>query len=209
MAWPIRAAHQEFEEFVARAGESLMRTGFLMLENSTEAEDAVQETLLRVAKRWYRVRRMDHPVAYARRVLLSVIFDDAARRSRQRNELLAAASRSGRVERADDGAGRALSAVDVRLQIAPALAALSMRQRAVVVLRYWADLSEAEVAATLGCSVGTVKSTASRSLARLRELMSDSLGEPNHVREDPDSAEPAALAGRPHAAASTIRRRIP
>src|SRR5271154_486866 len=82
-----RAASREFERFTAQASESLLRTGFLMTGNAKDAEDLVQETLLRVARRWNRVRSMDHPAAYARRILINLVLDDAGRRSRQQAEL--------------------------------------------------------------------------------------------------------------------------
>jgi RNA polymerase sigma-70 factor (sigma-E family) len=167
------AARSEFDAFVQQASGSLLRVGYLMAGDLREAEDAVQETLMRTARRWPKVRKMDRPLAYARAILVNVILDGARGRSRRRAELGPGGPAPGdeHAERQDDGAERALRAVEARLDVAAALAALSPRQRAVVILRYWADLPETEVAAALGCSVGTVKSTASRSLARLRELM--------------------------------------
>ena len=73
-----RAASREFERFAAEASDSLLRTGFLMTGNTKDAEDLAQETLLRVARRWNRVRSMDHPAAYARRILINLVLHDAA-----------------------------------------------------------------------------------------------------------------------------------
>ncbi len=82
-----RAASREFERFAAEASDPLLRTGFLMTGNAKDAEDLVQETLLRVARRWHRVQSMDHPAAYARRILINLVLHDADRRARQRTEL--------------------------------------------------------------------------------------------------------------------------
>src|ERR1700685_3797346 len=99
------AASREFERFAAGASEALLHTGFLMTGNAKDAEDLVQETLLRVARRWNRARSMDHPPAYARRILITLVLHDAARRARQRTELQ---PHQGAVELADDNAARGL-----------------------------------------------------------------------------------------------------
>lgn len=170
MGGSAEAVRREFEVFVAEFSGPLLRTAFLMTGNLTDAEDAVQETLLRVARRWHRVRKMGHPLAYARRILVNLMLDEARGTSRRRGELGGIfAARTGDLR--DASAERALQTVDSRLELAGALACLAPRQRVVVVLRYWADLPEAEVAAVLGCSVGNVKSTSSRALAKLRGLM--------------------------------------
>jgi RNA polymerase sigma-70 factor (sigma-E family) len=162
------AANREFERFAAEASDPLLRTGFLMTGNPKDAEDLVQETLLRVARRWNRVRVMDHPAAYARRILVNLVLHDADRRSRQRTELQPHERAAGV---ADENAARALRAVDDLAEFCWALAQLPARQRAVLVLRYWSDLPVAEVADILGCSEGTVTSTASRAAARLAEVL--------------------------------------
>lgn len=163
-----RAASREFERFAAGASDALLRTGFLMTGNAKDAEDLVQETLIRVARRWNRVRSMDHPPAYARRILINLVLHDAARRARQRTELQ---QHQGAVELADDNAARDLQEVDDQAEFRWALARLPARQRAVLVLRYWSDLPVAEVADILGCTEGTVTSTASRAAARLAEVL--------------------------------------
>jgi RNA polymerase sigma-70 factor (sigma-E family) len=141
-----------------------------MASDLTEAEDLVQETLLQVARRWNRIRSMDHPAAYARRVLVNLAIDGTPRRARRHGELgLADAARLADLR--DGRAERALCAVDTKAELIAALAGLPARQRAVIVLRYWEDLPEADVAAILGCSTGTVKSTASRGLTRLRQVL--------------------------------------
>jgi RNA polymerase sigma-70 factor (sigma-E family) len=144
----------------------LLRTAYLVVWDIGEAEDLVQECLLRVARRWPRVRAMEHPVAYARKILINLALDGAGRRSRRRGELTVATDHNGDLPD-EDAAGR----FEARSELASALRRLPPRQRAVLVLRYFHDLSEAQVAETLGCSVGTVKSSASRGLDRLRAQM--------------------------------------
>jgi RNA polymerase sigma-70 factor (sigma-E family) len=162
------APKREFDCFAAEAWDPLLRTGYLMTGDAKDAEDLVQETLLKVARRWNRVRGMDHPAAYARRILINLVLHDADRRSRQRAELW---PQDGGAEAADQGAARALREVDDQAEFRWGLAQLPARQRAVLVLRYWADLPVAEVAGILGCSEGTVTSTASRAAARLAEAL--------------------------------------
>src|ERR1700685_1091108 len=162
------AASREFERFAAGASDALLHTVFLMTGNAKDAEDLAQETLLRVARRWHRVRTMDHPAAYARRILINLVLHDAARRARQRTEL---EQHEGAAELADDNAARALREVDDHAEFRWALARLPARQRAVRVLRYWSDLPVAEVAGILDCTEVTVTSTASRAAARLAEIL--------------------------------------
>jgi RNA polymerase sigma-70 factor (sigma-E family) len=154
---------RQFEAFIADATDALFRAGHLMTGDAGAAEDLVQETFIRVARRWDRVRVMDHPVAYARRVLVNLAVTEAERRSRQRAELT---PQPTWFESADQAAARALSEVDDLAEFRWALAKLPPRERAVLVLRYWADLPTGEVAAILGCSAGTVKSVSCRSHPR-------------------------------------------
>src|SRR5215471_14398447 len=176
------ASRHRFEAFAADAADSLLRTGCLMTGDASEAEDLVQEAFIQVARRWHRVAAMDHPVAYARRVLINLALDGAKRRSRRRAEL---EPQGGPPELTDDGAARAFQQIDDLAEFRWALARLAPRERAVLVLRYWADLPVAEVAATLGCSAGTVKSTASRGVARLAGILTSGR---------PHAGQPAASA---------------
>jgi RNA polymerase sigma-70 factor (sigma-E family) len=166
--WPTTdRARREFETFVAGSADELLRTGYLIVWNLPDAEDLVQETLLRVARRWPRVRRMQHPIAYARRILVNLALDGGKRRSRRREELNGGPPE----DRPDEASARDVADVAARSELNAALAALPPRQRAVLVLRYFLDLPEADVAAVLGCSLGTVKSTGSRGLARLQQAL--------------------------------------
>ena len=163
-------AHQEFEQFVAASGNDLLRTGYLVVWDLGSAEDLVQECLFEVARRWPRVRTMEHPKAYARRVLVNLALDDSKRRRRRHAEL-DLRDRGPVEDRPDEATARALGMVDTSSELIDALGALAPRQRAALVLRYFEDLSEVQVAETMGCSVGTVKSTTSRALDRLRAVL--------------------------------------
>src|SRR5215471_12460656 len=106
MGWVTgTASKRRFEAFAADAADTLFRTGCMMTGDAGEAEDLVQEAFLLVARRWYRVAAMDHPVAYARRVLINLALDGAKRRSRHRAEL---DPKGGSPEVSDDGAAQAL-----------------------------------------------------------------------------------------------------
>ena len=152
---------------MADSVDGLLRAAYLIAWDFAEAEDLVQECLLRVARRWPRVRRMEYPRAYARKVLVNVALDGEGRRARARAELAPPGS-AGPVEHEDEAAGRVLGWVETTTDLSRALGDLAPRQRAVLVFRYLYDLPEAQVADLMGCSVGTVKSTASRALQRLR-----------------------------------------
>jgi RNA polymerase sigma-70 factor (sigma-E family) len=154
----------EFDQFVATHVDDLLRTAYLIVWDDGEAEDLVQECLFKVARRWPRVRRMDQPRAYARKILVNLALDGARRRAQRRRELEPEAP-AGLI------AADPLPALEARAELIQALGQLQERQRAVIVLRYFNDLTEAQVAEVLGCSPGTVKSSASRGLARLREAL--------------------------------------
>jgi RNA polymerase sigma-70 factor (sigma-E family) len=153
------SADAEFQAYMAARWPVLVRTAYLLTGDRFLAEDLAQTALTRVYASWRRVRRADDVDAYVRRVLVNA---NAGRfRKRRVAEHLTAAPMDGRVHLPHE-------AIAERSALMAALAELPARQRAVVVLRYWEDLSEREVAAVLGCSVGTVKSQASKGLARLR-----------------------------------------
>ena len=160
-----RRSTDEFEQFVADVGDDLLRTAYLVQWNLPTAEDLVQECLLKVARRWYRVRLMEHPGAYAKRILVNLALDGAKRRAQHRSELQAHPALEASL---DETAARDLGLVEYKHELMRAVGALPPRQRAVLVLRYFEDLSESQTSELLGWSIGTVKSTASRALDRLR-----------------------------------------
>ena len=146
----------EFTEFAAVAARSLTRTAYLLTGDRGLADDLVQEALVRTYVAWRRVRNED-ATAYARRVLVNANIDRWRRRP---------AVPMDAHDRPDpeDASAR----VDDRDEIVRLLGTLPAQQRRVIVLRYFNDLTEAEVARQLGVSVGAVKSAASRGLAALR-----------------------------------------
>jgi RNA polymerase sigma-70 factor (sigma-E family) len=161
---------EEFDRFVADSVDRLLRAAYLIAWDYAEAEDLVQECFFRVARRWPRVRKMDYPIAYARTVLVHLALDEGKRRTRHRAELRAAVA--GPFEdHEDEDAVRILGRVEAATDLMRGLGELPARQRVALVLRYFEDLPEAEVAEIMGCSVGTVKSTTSRALGRLRRMI--------------------------------------
>jgi RNA polymerase sigma-70 factor (sigma-E family) len=161
-----RRTRDEFDRFVGESVDGLLRAAYLIVWDVAEAEDLVQECFFRLARRWTRVRRMEHPRAYARRVLVNLALDASGPSRRRSSELGGGIERMA--ERADDDAARLFGRVEAGNDLEGALGELAPRQRAVLVLRYFEDLPEAQVAALMGCSVGTVKSTTARALERLR-----------------------------------------
>jgi RNA polymerase sigma-70 factor (sigma-E family) len=150
-----------FEGFVAQSGDTLLRIATLLTCDPHLAEDIYQETLHRLAARWSRI---DNPMAFCRRVLHNIVIDQNRARSRRPPET----AMFDAFDSGDPRAGDPLRAVELRPTLLGALSTLTPQQRAIVVLRYFDDRSEAEVAELLGVSAGTVKSTASRAVAQLR-----------------------------------------
>ncbi|MDH2427080.1 SigE family RNA polymerase sigma factor [Sphaerisporangium sp. TRM90804] len=147
-----------FEEFLAARSTALLRTATLVCGASAhDAEDLVQGALERVYRHWPRIRH-DNPEAYARRTVVNAAIS-RSRRRKVIKEITFARPPDREAPAAD---------LDLRDALLTELRRLPARMRAVVVLRYWEDQSEAETAAMLGCSVGTVKSQAARGLARMR-----------------------------------------
>ncbi len=158
-----------FKEFVETRYMDLLRIGFLLTGSAYEAEDLVQSALVKLMRRWDRV---DTPFAYVRRTMVNQHLT-WWRRIKQRE------TTSDKLP--ELAVGDAAETIAQRQELSAALRSLAPRTRAVVVLRYVADLGEAEVAQILGCSVGTVKSQASRGLARLREVLDKSERIGSHV----------------------------
>lgn len=155
-------AEQEdrFQEFVRARWSHLVRTAYLLTGDAHHAEDLTQTALAKAYRSWRRVAGSDNPEAYVRRMLVTCNSDRFRKRRVKESLTDAPPERAGRDE--------AVARVDERGVLMAALAQLPPRQRAVVVMRYWEDLSEAEAAEVLGCSQGTVKSQASKGLAKLR-----------------------------------------
>jgi RNA polymerase sigma-70 factor (sigma-E family) len=153
-----------FEEFVQGCSPRLFRTALLLAgQDRAAAEDLLQLALERAYRHWARVCRSGDPERYVRRILANA-SNDRWRQAARRPE------RPLRPGEADPPARDQSDAVVERDFLMRALATLPPRQRTVLVLRYFNDLSEAEIADALGCSVGTVKSHVSRGLARLRDV---------------------------------------
>jgi RNA polymerase sigma-70 factor (sigma-E family) len=149
----------DFRAFVERQWGPLTRTAYLLTGDRGYAEDLVQAALEKTHRKWDRVARMDAPVAYVRRAMVNTAVSWRRRRRVSEVPLLAGDDAAG-----TDPYGR----IEQRQQVLAALRKLPPRMRAVLVLRYFEDLSESDIADALGCSIGTVKSQASRGLDRLR-----------------------------------------
>lgn len=152
----MSARDAEFTGFARRVWDALARPALLLTGSNAAAEDLLQETLLRCYLAWTRIEPATG-VAYARRTMANLAVDGWRRR-----RILEVA------DGVDHGVPAGESRVDDRDEIVRELAGLSPRERTVLVLRYYADLTETAVAAELGISVGTVKSTTARALGRLR-----------------------------------------
>jgi RNA polymerase sigma-70 factor (sigma-E family) len=148
----VDAEAEGFAQFVEARQDALQRTAWLLTGDWALAEDLAQTALARSWPHWGRIRRRDDPEIYVRRS-----------RRRWRGERPSATVPDGQAP------GDMAADVAVRMAVRTALGSLGARQRAVVVLRVFDDLSEVQVAHVLGCAVGTVKSTMARAMARLRE----------------------------------------
>jgi RNA polymerase sigma-70 factor (sigma-E family) len=152
-----------YREFVEARGQALLRTACLLTGDVADAEDALQEALTKSAMKWPRINRDGNPEPYVRQVLYTVTIDRWRWRSRRAPEELGLThDRSTN----DDPVADA----DRRLVVSAALARLTARQRQVLILRFYEDLTEAQTAHTMRCSVSTVKSQTRLALQRLREL---------------------------------------
>jgi RNA polymerase sigma-70 factor (sigma-E family) len=152
-----------FEEFAAESGAELLRIATVLAPDPHTAEDVYQETLQRLAARWSRV---DNPKAFCRRVMYNIVVDQTRARARRPHELRLFDT----TEESDPHAADPHHSVELWPSLRAALDSLTAQQRTVLALRYFDDRSEAEVATLLGITVGTVKSTASRAIAQLRDF---------------------------------------
>jgi RNA polymerase sigma-70 factor (sigma-E family) len=155
----------ELREFVTARGAALSRAAYLLTGDHQAAEDLVQETYVVLVRRWQKSGTLD-PEAYVRRILYSRFVDGWRRR-----RLL----ELPRASLPDATGGDDVGAATDRLTLSASLARLTPRQRAVLVLRFYEDLTETQAAAALDVSPNTVKSQTRVALQRLRELAPDAV----------------------------------
>lgn len=165
---------EDFESFFRARTSALLRSAYLLTGDRHLAEDLVQDALARTHRAWHRLARDGNPDAYARKVMYHLQVS----RWRRRN---LAETLPGTLPEPGFRGDHAREVTE-RLALQRSLQALPARQRAVIVLRFFEDHTEAETAQILGCRIGTVKSHAFRAIAKLREMMPD-LNELDHAEE--------------------------
>lgn len=175
-----RSRDEGFTEFLHARQPALLRTAYLLTGERANAEDLLQNSLAKLYLAWDKVRDRDSVDAYLRRIMINENYATWRRPWKRREIVVDQIPEAGHgiVDEYDDGGSARLWSF---------VQTLPKRQRAVIVLRYYEQLSEAEIADALGCSVGTVKSQASRALASLRARAPQSL-DPHSA--DPHSADP-------------------
>ena len=149
-----------FEAYAAARGAALVRFAMLLTGDGHRAEDLVQEALTKAYFRWARIRQSDNPDVYLRRLVINGSRSWWRRRANRETPGLGLTELSAPGDLGADAAARD--------ELWRLIAALPDQQRAVVVLRYFADLTEAQIAEAMGCSVGTVKSQHAKALTTLR-----------------------------------------
>lgn len=169
--WVGVTTEEEFTEFAEASSTRLRRTAFLLCGDWHAAEDLVQTALAKVFVSWRKIRRQDMVEAYATQTLVNTYL--AQRRLKRPREVLTSEVPDRPAEP---------PAPETRLVVLDALSSLPARSRAVIVLRYCADLSVAQVAAVLGCSEGNVKSQSARALDKLHAVLGGALAEPGATR---------------------------
>lgn len=162
-------ADAEFTEFMLACWPRLVRLGYGLTGDRGLGEDLAQTALARAYASWPRVARAGNPDAYVRKIVVNASRDSF--RKRRIDEVL--------TDSLPEVVSATWSSAEQRSALFAALMSLPAGQRAVVVLRYWLDLTETETAAAIGCSVGNVKSQASRALAKLR-MSTELTDEVNH-----------------------------
>src|SRR5215469_13833493 len=165
MARGAEELDERFTAFVRSRGEHHLRMATLLTGNPEAAEDLVQASLLKLYRAWSRIDSSGEPDAYLRQIIVNTRRSWWRARWRQETPVPEVPDAAAGEDAADRHAVGAL--------VRQALARLPGQQRAVLVLRYWEDLPEAEVASLLGCSAGTVKTHAHRGLRALREWLGD------------------------------------
>ncbi|HEX6685798.1 MAG TPA: SigE family RNA polymerase sigma factor [Candidatus Limnocylindrales bacterium] len=156
-------AEREFREYVASRQGALYRAAYLLTGHHQDAEDLLQIALTKLALHWPRVSRSGSPDGYIRKILYHQhvsIWRGGRSRREHATEVLP------EVNAVEDPA----RATVLKLALSQVLGELTRKQRAVMVLRYYEDLPEAEIAELMGVSIGTVRSQVHRTLARLRVL---------------------------------------
>ena len=161
---------RSFEDYATARWAALYRTAHLISGDPAVAEDLLQTTMLKVMAQWSRVRRADSPDAYVRKMLLNELLGERRKTGRRAQKAHLVPVPSPVTDPAAD--------TTTRLDLWDRVQQLPPRQRAVLVLRYYEDLSEAEIASVLGVSAGTVKSQASLALRNLRAQHVPSTNQP-------------------------------
>ncbi len=170
-----RDINRDFEFFVLRHGKELTRLAYLLIGDPDAVDDLVADVFLIAWRQWDRVQAAHSPIQYLRRVMANTAASRIRRLRLERRKLLLFRQEAAQDVRPPDGA-----VVDVRR----ALSRLPARRRSCVVLRLAFDLSEREVAETLGINVGTVKSQTSKGVRQFRQLLAE--------RDEPAPAKPTA-----------------
>lgn len=161
-----QTSDRRFDEIYRAHRDDLFRLGVLICGDRTRSEDAVAEVFAKVLPRWRGGNVLDHPKPYLRRALVNELSGGFRRRAIERR---VAAHQWGD----DRGRPEVDTSISEHEQMRSALMLLPTPQRAVLVLRYYADLSEAEIADLLHISQGTVKSRSARAMARLRQIFAE------------------------------------
>ncbi|MDR7276871.1 SigE family RNA polymerase sigma factor [Catenuloplanes atrovinosus] len=156
---------EDFDDFVHGRGRALLRFAYVLSGDAHLAEDLVQEVLARMHRRWHKVTAMDSPEAYVRTSIVRQFISWRRRRSSREAVLAELPEPAG----PDEPQQRVLA----RDQMWSLLAGLPRAQRAVLVLRFYCDLPDDEIAALLGCAQSTVRSHAARALARMRTMLTE------------------------------------
>jgi RNA polymerase sigma-70 factor (sigma-E family) len=167
-----RAGRDSFEQFVEGSSSRLLTLAMLLTaHNRADAEDLLQSVLERAYRRWRQICRTGDPAPYVRRMLVNAAVDRGRLLRRRPEQPLAIQDGAGGPGPAGAAASDQAAAIADKDLLWRALAQLPVGQRAVLVLRYYEDLSEAQTAAVLGCSVGSVKTQASRALSKMRAIV--------------------------------------
>ena len=173
--------YEGLEEFLAARGPALLRSAFLLTGDLDRAEDVLQEALVRMASKWRRLRAQEAAEAYLRRTMYGLVVDGW--RARRRRPVESPVAAPEHADASDLG-----SSVADRVTLDTALDRLTPRQRQVLVLRFYEDLTEVQTAHVMRCSLSTVKSQTKHALMRLRELAPE-LAAFSDEGEGPSAAE--------------------